>query len=93
MVSKGIRIQGYLVERLAWVIRVSPYRRVTNFLLVRAEVRLRADTHLKGKEHEMVTHVDDRLTGKTVMVDKTKAKPEQAGVIVNSSRSSSTKPR
>lgn len=57
------------------------------------EVRLQADTHLKGKEHEMVTHVDDRLTGKTVMVESTKASSEAAGVIVNSSKTSSPDPR
>ncbi|EKU22921.1 hypothetical protein NGA_0427300 [Nannochloropsis gaditana CCMP526] len=37
------------------------------------EVRLRPEVHLKGKEHEMVTHVDDRLVGDTVVVERSRA--------------------
>ncbi len=43
------------------------------------EVRLRPDVHLKDKEHEMVTHVDDRLVGDTVVVDHSKAPTEGGG--------------
>lgn len=37
------------------------------------EVRLRPEKHLKDKEHEMVTHVDDRLVNQSVVVERTKA--------------------
>ena len=36
------------------------------------EVKLRPEQHLQGKEHEEVTHVDDRLVNKTVVVERTK---------------------
>jgi uncharacterized membrane protein len=35
------------------------------------EVKLRPEDHLQGREHEEVTHVDDRLVNKTVVVERT----------------------
>jgi len=42
------------------------------------EVNLKPEVHLKGKEHEMMTHVDDRLVGDTVMVERSEA-PRKEG--------------
>lgn len=41
------------------------------------EVKLRPEEHLKGKEHEEVVHVDDRLVNKTVVVERTKGKGKE----------------
>ncbi|KAM3574156.1 hypothetical protein VYU27_003875 [Nannochloropsis oceanica] len=43
------------------------------------EVNLKPEVHLKGKEHEMMTHVDDRLVGDTVVVERSKASKEDDG--------------
>ncbi len=40
--------------------------------IIRTEVKLRPEQHLQGKAHEEVTHVDDRLVNKTVVVERTK---------------------
>ena len=43
------------------------------------EVNLKPEVHLKGKEHEMMTHVDDRLVGDTVVVERSEAPRKQEG--------------
>lgn len=36
-------------------------------------MKLRPEQHLVDREHEMITHVDDRLVGKSVVVERTTA--------------------
>jgi len=43
------------------------------------EVNLKPEVHLKGKEHEMMTHVDDRLVGDTVVVERSEAPKKDEG--------------
>lgn len=43
------------------------------------EVKLRPEQHLKDKEHEMVTHVDDRLVNDNVVVERTTVQKEGRG--------------